>query len=214
MCSSSPARTPKSQLAAEQLLTGEYWIPPIKAIPHPRVKEKTQQDSRRGKIIFRIKPHTHQRHSEDANKTLVHTRTQGKEQWPHKWLSQTCLWVSRSLQKRCELTIRGTKYNSSGSHVCWCKSFGRRSPLLLLPHHSWTSGETTGKEHSPNHQQKFVYLLSKALTTRVRPSFPIASPSHQEASTSLLSLSIKGKTEWKPQSQITNQTDDIDHSLV
>jgi len=80
MCSSSPARTPKSQLAAEQLLTGEYWIPPIKAIPHPRVKEKPQQDSRRGKIIFRIKPHTHQRHSEDANKTLAHTRTQGKEQ--------------------------------------------------------------------------------------------------------------------------------------
>ena len=28
MYSSSPARTPKLQLAAEQLLTGECWIPP------------------------------------------------------------------------------------------------------------------------------------------------------------------------------------------
>ena len=33
VCSSSPARTPKLQLTAEQLWTGESWIPPIK-IPH------------------------------------------------------------------------------------------------------------------------------------------------------------------------------------
>ena len=38
--------------------------------------------------------------------------------------------------------------------------------------------------------------------------------SHQEASISLLSLSIRGQTEWKPQSQKTNQTDHMDHSLV
>ena len=33
MCSSSPARTPKLQLAAEQPSTGECWISP-KKIPH------------------------------------------------------------------------------------------------------------------------------------------------------------------------------------
>ena len=35
--------------------------------------------------------------------------------------------------------------------------------------------------------------------------------SQQEASISLLSLSVRGQTEWKPQSQKTNQTDPMDH---
>ena len=43
--------------------------------------------------------------------------------------------------------------------------------------------------------------------------FSTASLSHQEASTSLLSLCIRGQTEWKPQSQKTNQTDHVDHIL-
>ena len=68
-CSSS-ARTPKLQPAAEQPLKGEYWIPAKKDTPHPRVKEKPQQDGRRGKIMFRINPHTRQRHLEGSNKTL------------------------------------------------------------------------------------------------------------------------------------------------
>ena len=72
MPSSSPVRTPKLQVAAEQPLTGKCWIPPKKKkdIPYPRAKEKPQQDGRRGKIAFRIKPHTHQRHSEGLNKIL------------------------------------------------------------------------------------------------------------------------------------------------
>ena len=48
---SSPERTPKLQLA-EQPSTGECWIPPQKDTPHPRAKEKPQQDGRRGEIIF------------------------------------------------------------------------------------------------------------------------------------------------------------------
>ena len=42
---------------------------------------------------------------------------------------------------------------------------------------------------------------------------PSVSLSHQETSLSLLSLSIRGHTELKPQSQKTNQTDHMDHSL-
>ena len=38
MCSSSPARAPKLQLAAEKPLTGECWIPPKKDTPRPRVE--------------------------------------------------------------------------------------------------------------------------------------------------------------------------------
>ena len=39
-------------------------------------------------------------------------------------------------------------------------------------------------------------------------------PMIQEASTSLLTSSIRGQTEWKPQSQKINQTDHVNHSLV
>ena len=54
-------------------------------------------------------------------------------------------------------------------------------------------------------------------------SFPIkyrdtvldsVSLSHQEASISLLSFSIRGQIDWKPQSQETNQSDHMDHNLV
>ena len=41
-----------------------------------------------------------------------------------------------------------------------------------------------------------------------------ANLSYQEASISLLSFSIRGQTDWKPQSQKTNLTDHMDHSLV
>ena len=44
--------------------------------------------------------------------------------------------------------------------------------------------------------------------------FPTVSLSHQEASIILLSLFTRGQTEWKPQSQKTNQSDHMDHSLV
>ena len=43
-----------------------------------------------------------------------------------------------------------------------------------------------------------------------RPNFS----SHQEASISFLSLSVRGKTEWKPQSQKTNQTDHMESCLT
>ena len=71
----SPARTPKLQLSAEQPLTGDCWIPPKKDTPHPREKEKSQQDVRRGEIEFRIKPHTCQ-NAWRAHTNLVLTRTQ------------------------------------------------------------------------------------------------------------------------------------------
>ena len=74
MCSSS-ARTPKLQLSAEQPSIGECWTSSKgkkkkKDNSHPRAKEKPQQDSRRGKIVFRIKLITCQKVSEDSNKTL------------------------------------------------------------------------------------------------------------------------------------------------
>ena len=63
----SPARIPKLKLAAEQLSTGERWIPPEKDTPPSRKKEKPHQDGRRGETEFRIKS---QMPPEGSNKTL------------------------------------------------------------------------------------------------------------------------------------------------
>ena len=46
------------------------------------------------------------------------------------------------------------------------------------------------------------------------PGSPSVSLSHQEASISLLSFSIRGQRDLKPQSQKSNQSDHMDHSLV
>ena len=40
----------------------------VRRYPHPRAKEESQQDGRRGKFTFRIKPYSHQRRSEGSNK--------------------------------------------------------------------------------------------------------------------------------------------------
>ena len=55
--SSSPVRTPKLQLTAEQS-TGECWIKKKKKkdAPCSRANKKSQQYSWKGEIIFRIKP--------------------------------------------------------------------------------------------------------------------------------------------------------------
>ena len=48
----------KLQLTAEQPSTGECWISPKTDTPHPRAKEKLQQDGRRGKIRLESNPIT------------------------------------------------------------------------------------------------------------------------------------------------------------
>ena len=84
MHSSSPTRTLKLQVAAEQLSTGECWIPPKRDTSHPRAKEKPQQDGRRGKITFRITP-LPARGTQRAQTNLVCTRTQR----PHRDWART-----------------------------------------------------------------------------------------------------------------------------
>ena len=57
-------------------------------------------------------------------------------------------------------------------------------------HLSLVSGQTTGKEYSPTHQQKIGPI-------RTGPSFPTVGLSQQEASINLLSLSVKGACRMK-----------------
>ena len=70
--------------------TQECWIPTQKDNPHPRAKEKPQQDSRRGEITFRIKHHTCQRHSDGSNKPCAHQEPETPQTEPELYLSVSC----------------------------------------------------------------------------------------------------------------------------
>ena len=75
--------------------------PPKKDTPHLRAKEKPhQQDGRRGEIVFRIKPHSHQRLSE-AKTNLVHTRTQRPHRDSARTVFECLLWRYRSAVDCC-----------------------------------------------------------------------------------------------------------------
>ena len=135
--SSSPTRTPKSQLAAEQSSTEGCCIPPKKDTLHPRAKENPQKDSRRSAITFKIKSHIHHRCSEGANRTLCTPGPRERSNDPHKRLSQTCLCVFESLLWRhgSAVTSRGDRRSVCSSYWrcgIWHKSFWRRLPLAIL----------------------------------------------------------------------------------
>ena len=139
MCSSFPARTPKLQLIAGQLLKGECWVPPKKDNPCPRAKEKPQQDGRRGEIMFRIKPYPPEtlrglKQTSCAPGPRDPTKTEQEEylsvscrdtgqQWPAQGLG---LWVQQSW--------------------VWHKHSWRRSPLT--PPESHQSLHRTGETDS------------------------------------------------------------------
>ena len=133
MFSSSPVGTPKWQLTAEQPLTGECRIPQIKDTPHPREQEKPQQDCMRGKITFRTKLHTCQRHSKGSNKILCVSEPRDPTE-----TEQTCLWVFECLVQR---------YGSAAA-----SSRGRGSGCSYLGHTAYGLGPLGGGHHQPHHR--------------------------------------------------------------
>ena len=153
---------------------------------------------------------------EGTNKTLCAPGPRRKEQWPHKRLTHMCQWVSRSLQQRRRSALACSRVGGTecGNACTWPVEGG--CYYLHYLHHSLISGQTTVREHSPAHQQKtglkFYWAWPRPSEQELVSS--TVSLSQQQASISLLSLSIRGQTECKPQSQKTNQTDHIDHSLV
>ena len=67
--------------------------------PCPRAKEKPQQDSRRSKIMFRIKSHTWQRRSEGSNKPCANQDPETPQRLRQNsvWVSPLEVWVSSGL---------------------------------------------------------------------------------------------------------------------
>ena len=132
---------------------------------------------------------------EGTNKTLCPPEPWRKKQWPHKRRTQTCLWVSRSLRWRCGLAVgccgvEGTEWGSA----CMAPFEGSPHYLHYL-RHGLASGQTTGREHSPAHQQKLGLKIYWAWPhpSGQDPVSPSVSLSHQEASISLLFFSSEGR---------------------
>ena len=91
---------------------------------------------------------------EGTNKTLYTPRARRKEQWPHEVLTQTCPRVSRSLWQSCGSAVACCRVGGTEcSSVCIGPLDGGGHYLYYL-HHSFASGQITGREHSPAHQQK------------------------------------------------------------
>ena len=90
------------------------------------------------------------------------------------------------LQQSWELQCAGISPFEGSRHYCHC------------PYYSLASGQTTGREHRPTHEQKIGLKIYWAWphSSEENPVFPTASPSHQETSINLLSSSIRGQTEW------------------
>ena len=89
MHSSSPARTPKLQLAAEQPSTGESSIPSKKDTPLPRTKENPKQDSRRGKLCLESNP-IPAREAQRAQRKCVHQENPHSARSALECLNNSC----------------------------------------------------------------------------------------------------------------------------
>ena len=118
-----------------------------------------------------------------------------KEQWPQKRLTQTCLWVFRNLWQRRGSAVACCRVGGAECSSACTGAFEGSCHFLHYLHHSLVSGQTTGREHSLTHQQKIGLKIYWAwpYSSEQDPVSPTVSLSHQEASISLLSFSIRGR---------------------
>ena len=110
---------------------------------------------------------------EGTNKILWASGPKRKEKWPYKRLTQTWVWVSRSLWQRCVSVVACCRVGGTECNSAYKGSFEGGRHYLHYLHHSLVSDQTTGREHRAAHQQKnwINDLLSMAPPIRTRPSF-------------------------------------------
>ena len=103
------------------------------------------------------------------------TRTQEKGAATLQETDQVCPWVSKCLLWRCGSMVACCRVGGTECSSAYMGPFEGGRHYLHCLHHSLASGQTTGRENSPAHQQKIGIknLLSMALPIRTRPSFPL-----------------------------------------
>ena len=79
-----------------------------------------------------------------TNRTLCAPGPRRKEQWSHKRLTQTCLWVSRSLWQRCGSVVAYCRVGSTEGCSSCTGTFWRRSPLSSLHTIVWSQVKQQG----------------------------------------------------------------------
>ena len=129
-------------------------------------------------------------------KPCVHQDPEERSSQTHKRLTQTCLL---SVQKSPAEACLGSGLLQGQRHrVQQCTGpFQGGCHYLHYFRHSLISSQTTGREHSPAHQQKIGLKFTEHGSTHQNqePVSPTVSISRQEASVSLLSLHLRGQTE-------------------
>ena len=137
----------------------------------------------------------------------------------HSWAQEFRFYSNQLRGRKIYPPPRGHRALAAGPD--WPKEFrpvhnhGQQSLLQFLNlAHICQVNSREGTQLTPSTENWIKDLLSTAPPIRTRPSSPSVSLSHQEAFISLLSFSIRRQTDWKPQSQKTNQSDHMDHSLV
>ena len=153
--------------------------------PHHRITKQTDQ-------FYQINSCTVKKALGPTEDVLTWGSGKGTENPQGIWLWRPVGFEYRTYTGLENQTLGGHKQNLVCNHH-----------YLHCLHHRLVSGQITGREHSPTHQQKIglkIYWIWPCPSEQDPVSFSI-SLSHQEASISLLSLSIRGQTEWKPQSQ-------------
>ena len=113
-----------------------------------------------------------------------------KEQWPHKRLSQACLWVSGSLQWRRGLVVACWWAGGTECSSTYMGSFERGHHYLHYLHHSFSSVQSLSRvwlcnpldcstpglpvhHQLPELPQTHVHWVGDA----IQPSHPLSSPS-------------------------------------
>ena len=71
---------------------------------------------------------------EGMKRTLCAWGPSGKEQWPHKRLTQSCPWVSRSLRQRCGSAVAGRRVGDTEYTSASMRPFegGRHYPQAII----------------------------------------------------------------------------------
>ena len=147
---------------------------------------------------------------QDTGKTWCAPGTRGKEQWAHRRLSQTYLWVLEALLRRWGLAVachgnRDTGSSSPGRRpLAWALLEIAVSPTIEPVDsraESPQAKQLTWKEPSPSADNWISVLLTMVCPPEGDPIFSAISSSHQEAC--LLALSTRGQTNYKKQARRT-----------
>ena len=112
---------------------------------------------------------------EGTNRTLCAPGPRGKEQRPHKRLTQTCLGVSSSLRWRCgSVVARGR----AGGTVCGsaCMDLLKEVAIIFITSTIvWPQvNNREGTQLHPSRENWIKDFLSMAWPIRTRPSFPLS----------------------------------------